>query len=93
LPNLDLGDEGGYNLIMFLKKNNALENFDISGNGLGKKSITAIAQLLKRNGPQLTRLDLSCNKLGTYSPAVVEEAKDGIVPILAPVAPDLGNGY
>jgi hypothetical protein len=71
-----LGDEGGHNLFMYLKKNNGLEYVDISGNDLGKKSIPAIAHLLKRNGKTLTHLDLSCNKLGNYTPTSTETQND-----------------
>jgi Ran GTPase-activating protein (RanGAP) involved in mRNA processing and transport len=72
LQNLDLrlnylGDEGGYSLMVLLLKNKTLKSLELSGNGLERKSVTAICAMLKSNSPELVRLDLSCNKLGDYS--------------------------
>lgn len=70
---------------MYLKRNNALQFIDLSGNGLGKKSVGAIAQLLKRNGQKLTHLDLSCNKIGNYNPAATEAAPEELKGITAAI--------
>lgn len=93
LSNLDLrlghlGDEGGHHLLSHLKRNNALESLDLSGNGLGKKSITSLGALLKRNGSKLTRLDMSCNKLGTYTPNAAEGEVGVISALIAQASPD-----
>ena len=60
-------DAGGHALLVSLFKNTSLQFLDLSGNGLEMKSVQALSALLKMNITSLTRLDLSCNKLGDYS--------------------------
>lgn len=72
LENIDLRlnyvlDAGGFSFMVLLLKNKTLRSIDLSGNGLESKSVTALCALLKNNSQCLTRLDLSCNKLGTYT--------------------------
>ena len=76
-----LGDEGESLLLNDLKKNSGLSFLEVSGNGLGAKSVTALASLLKLNHPNLTRLDISCNKLGNYVPPADEKEAAATLPV------------
>ena len=62
-----LQDQGGYSLMDLLLGNKCISSLDISGNGLESKSVSALCALLKLNSPNLTHLDLSCNKLGSHT--------------------------
>lgn len=62
-----LYDEGGHSILTLLAKNATLRVLDLSGNGLELKSVEALTIILKLNIASLTKLDLSCNKLGDYT--------------------------
>lgn len=61
-----LFDEGVQILFPLLQGNCHLQWLDVSGNRIGPKSVPSISALLKHNGSALTKIDLSCNKLGDY---------------------------
>jgi len=53
-----------------------LVELNISSNGLGRKTSTALCEFLDRN-PSLSHLDISCNELGEEAGRLILEGLDG----------------